>query len=430
MKTSRPLHALLLLSVVAPGSAAAADFQVVYQFVGSPDGAWPTTPVSFGADGAIYGTTPCGSSTETAGVAFRITRNQGAPGWTETVIHSFDFQTDGGNPSTGLVPDGSGNFLFATEQGGADEGGAIVELSEIDGAWSSQVVHNFAATTDGADPLSLAPAPGGSFVGGALGGPNGGRGGGDVFSLVPPQPGSSSWTVTALYGFQGGSTDGLVPEGAPLARRSGAVLGTTAFCGPTQNGIVYRLTQDSADGAWHEHVLHYFSGVPDGTVPYSSLVSDNQGHFFGTTEQGGSPGCRREQGCGTVFELTAPRPGQPGWKEQLIYAFAAGPVATDGSIPMAGLIRDRKTGVLYGTTEQGGIKCSGAGCGTVFSLSPPAKGQTVWTESVLHFFDGHDGAKPEAPLTAGRDGWLYGTTVGEHYCVTDKGMGDVFRIKL
>jgi uncharacterized repeat protein (TIGR03803 family) len=239
-----------------------------------------------------------------------------------------------------------------------------------------------------------------------------------------------SWTLTAVYGFRAGTTDGEYPQGAPLPGRSDAVLGTTMFGGPTQNGIAYRVAPDGVDGAWQEHVLHYFSGIPDGAVPHSSLVSDEHGHFFGTTEQGGNSGCRHEQGCGTVFELTAPRPGQPGWKEQVIYAFAAGPVTTDGSIPMAGLIRDRKTGVLYGTTVQGGIDCGDAGCGTVFSLTPPAEGQTAWTESVLHFFDGHDGAKPEAPLTAGRDGWLYGTTVGEHYCVTDKGMGDVFRIKL
>ena len=49
------------------------------------------------------------------------------------------------------------------------------------------------------------------------------------------------------------------------------------------------------------------------------------------------------------------------------------------SISQLIMIADEQ-GALYGTTQSGGI----GGAGTVFKLTPPAKGQTTWTESVLY----------------------------------------------
>ena len=64
---------------------------------------------------------------------------------------------------------------------------------------------------------------------------------------------------------------------------------------------------------------------------------------------------------------------------------------SDGKNPVADLIAD-KEGALYGTTEIGGVSgCTNSlanpnHCGTVFKLTPPAKGQTAWTETVLYSF--------------------------------------------
>jgi hypothetical protein len=41
-------------------------------------------------------------------------------------------------------------------------------------------------------------------------------------------------------------------------------------------------------------------------------------------------------------------------------------------------------GVLYGVASQGG----GGGYGAIFTLTPPAKGQTDWTETILYAFPG------------------------------------------
>ncbi len=70
------------------------------------------------------------------------------------------------------------------------------------------------------------------------------------------------------------------------------------------------------------------------------------------------------------------------------------------------------------------------GNGTVFKLTPPAAGQTAWTNSVLHDFgktsDGFtgDGAGPQGALVMDSAGALYGTTAAGG----TGGLGTVFRL--
>jgi uncharacterized repeat protein (TIGR03803 family) len=90
---------------------------------------------------------------------------------------------------------------------------------------------------------------------------------------------------------------------------------------------------------------------------------------------------------------------------KVLYNFAGYP--TDGGQPAAGLVMDT-AGNLYGTTLYGGSNntCSANGiqCGTVFKLD--SKG----AETVLHNFNGPDGANPYGNLILGAKGDLYGTT--------------------
>ena len=161
-------------------------------------------------------------------------------------------------------------------------------------------------------------------------------------------------------------------------------------------------------------VLYSFQGGADGAYPYGALVADAQGALYGTTVDGGLLGCSTglfTGSCGTVFKLTPPGTGQTAWTETILYSFAGG---ADGANPYANLIFD-KHGALYGTTQYGGggAGCPTGGCGTVFMLTPPAAGQTAWTETVLYSFPGSNGgiARPTSGLifdTA--QGRLYGTT--------------------
>ena len=68
--------------------------------------------------------------------------------------------------------------------------------------------------------------------------------------------------------------------------------------------------------------------------------------------------------------------------ETELYSFKGG---NDGANPEAPLTLGGQ-GALFGTTEYGG----NVGEGTVYKLTPPAAGQTQWTETILYNFTGKD----------------------------------------
>jgi uncharacterized repeat protein (TIGR03803 family) len=127
-------------------------------------------------------------------------------------------------------------------------------------------------------------------------------------------------------------------------------------------------------------------------------------------------------GWGSVYQLV---PGAGGvWTETVLYSFNPINVPGDGASPQAGLVLS-SSGVLYGTTTFGGTSDDG----TVFELLPKAGGGP-WTEKVLYSFTGSavspvDGAEPEAGLFLNTtSGVLYGTT----YAGGTAGFGTVFQV--
>jgi uncharacterized repeat protein (TIGR03803 family) len=122
---------------------------------------------------------------------------------------------------------------------------------------------------------------------------------------------------------------------------------------------------------------------------------------------------------GTVFELQRGSDGS--WKEIVLHSFG-GP---DGADPSAGLVFD-SSGILYGTTAQGGgCVYLTNGCGVVFKLKPNLDG--TWKESVIYRFRGGslDGATPLANLIFDGAGNLYSTASYGG----PGGAGDVFELK-
>jgi uncharacterized repeat protein (TIGR03803 family) len=110
----------------------------------------------------------------------------------------------------------------------------------------------------------------------------------------------------------------------------------------------------------------------------------------------------------------------------VLHSFTGG---ADGQALLAGVTINR-SGDLLGTTVSGGNMegICGAGCGTVFRLS--YKG-SVWTFTPLYAFHGiTDGWQPNAGVTIGPDGNLYGTTDlggGGDQCFW--GCGTVFKLQ-
>jgi uncharacterized repeat protein (TIGR03803 family) len=94
----------------------------------------------------------------------------------------------------------------------------------------------------------------------------------------------------------------------------------------------------------------------------------------------------------------------------VLFGFPASGENPSGANPETGLVAG-PDGSLYGTTIYGGT--SNCNCGTVFRLTPPGPGQTAWTQTVLHSFQGYpnDGEAPLASLTVDSQGNIYGTTL-------------------
>ncbi len=154
-------------------------------------------------------------------------------------------------------------------------------------------------------------------------------------------------------------------------------------------------------------MIHNFTGIADGGLPYSGLILDAKGNLYGTAAIGGGGRCFRFiKGCGVVFELSKSTNGN--WNETVLHPFAGG----DGNWPDGPLVFDA-AGNLYGTTFEGGgdLKdCPLTACGGVYKLSPSSGG--TWTETLLYSFHGSDGAFPESGFVLDAAGNLYGTTAG------------------
>lgn len=210
---------------------------------------------------------------------------------------------------------------------------------------------------------------------------------------------SQAQTLDVLYSFTGGM-DGGVPYSGLVRDAKGNFYGTTSVGGAHNYGAVFELTE-----AGKESVLYSFTGGVDGAFPLAGLVEDGAGNLYGTANTGGV-------GYGTVFELNA-KTG----KLKVLHTFAGG---TDGAYPYLGALVLDGARNLYGTTVYGGSSTcgSGNGCGTVFKLD------TNNTETILHVFEGgEDGSFPYAGLVGDAAGNFYGTTNAGA-----SGFGTVFKL--
>jgi uncharacterized repeat protein (TIGR03803 family) len=213
-----------------------------------------------------------------------------------------------------------------------------------------------------------------------------------VFELTPAG-GKTGWTTTVLHGFGGD----YIPSGLTQAP-DGTLYGTTLFGGTAGHGDVYALSPPPPGlKKWKFTELYSFTGGADGNEPVGAPILDGSGALYGATSGGDSE-------KGTVFKLTPPAPGGKRWALTVLSDFGEG-----GSNPQGRVVMDRN-GVLYGTTLNGGDR----NLGTVFAVSPPAAGQSQWTETVLHSFldSAGDGCWPRAGVILDSAGALYGTTIG------------------
>jgi uncharacterized protein (TIGR03437 family) len=463
-----------VFSLTPPKSAGGSWTEaLLYNFTGGSDGGTPTD-LAIGNGGVLYGTTQNGGSCSACGVVFSLTPPSGGPPgaaslWTENVIYTFTGGS-GGTASPANLTIGAGGVIYGTAAGGNADGGAVFSLTpptSPSGVWVEALLYSFPA--GGVGPSALAIGGGGVLYGATTYGGTAGTallcnflpsGCGTVFSLTPPASPGGAWTAATLYSFTG-RNDGAYPAGVAIG--SGGVLYGVGSNGGSSggggNGVVFALTppgKQSGSGAWTESVLYSGGSTANlaigaGGVLYavirsspisssysvvsltlsaggawtantlysftagftadfgSSLAVGPGGALFGTTANGGAAN------AGTVYSVTPPAGSGGQWTGTTLYTFMGGPAPSD----MVAGLTIASSGVLYGVTSGGGTGSCPGGCGTIFSLTPPASSGGNWTESVLYMFSGgSDGAYPMGSLTIGAGGVLYGTTGGTVFSLT------------
>jgi len=147
--------------------------------------------------------------------------------------------------------------------------------------------------------------------------------------------------------------------------------------------------------------LYSFADKGDGAAPFGGLTLGTDGNFYGTTYNGGFGNPR----YGTVFKMTS------SGGLVTLYSFTDD---KDGATPFSPPV-EGTDGNFYGTTSPWN---GAAGSGAIYKITPSGN------FTVLHQFNGTDGAIAVAPLTLGTDGNFYGTTIYGG----PNGNGNVFRI--
>jgi uncharacterized repeat protein (TIGR03803 family) len=234
------------------------------------------------------------------------------------------------------------------------------------------------------------------------------QGCGTVFKM------SRKGTLTTLHSFD--STDGGGPAPGLLLANDGNFYGTTVFGGANFNcsrgcGTVFRITAEGALATLYNFC--FLTNCADGEYPQAGLIQGTDGNFYGTTNEGGNPGCNAPYGCGTVFKLT------PGGTLTTLYIFNG----VDGSEPSARLIQ-AADGSLYGTTDGGGY-----GYGNVFKITSAGVFTNVYSFCAQGSGNCTDGISPYAGLVQASDATFFGTTAaGGNYSNCGEGCGTVYKL--
>lgn len=219
---------------LTPSSTGKWTKTVLHAFWG---GAVPLSDLIFDAQGALYGTTYSGGAGQ-VGFVFKLMPSANGK-WTMTILHTFDFGKDGGESQSGLIFDAAGNLYGMTCNGAGDLYGVVFKLTPgSNGKWTETVLHSFNWGSDGVYPVGdLIFDAAGNLYGVT---DDGGGGYGSVFELTPDSKGQ--WTETILHSFSG-TGDGVFPDSGPVMDAAGHLYGATPNGGANRCdcGVVYEI---------------------------------------------------------------------------------------------------------------------------------------------------------------------------------------------
>lgn len=375
------------LGIIVAPCAQAQTYTLLHAFNNAGDGAYPQAGVTLDAAGNLYGTTT-GYEQNTTSTVYKLSR--AGSGWRVSVLHTFAGGTDGAAPYAGVVFGPDGTLYGTTASGGLFNNGTVYNLRppaspclSAECPWVETILYNFTGLADGAGPwANLTFDSAGNIYSTTIAG--GTHGKGVVFELSRS---GETWTESVLYSFKGVPVDGANPESSVTFDSAGNLYGTTAMGGYQEDvGTIYELSPSQS--GWTETVLFNFNPGSSGYTPYSGVVFDPQGNFYGTTSNGGG----LENAGGTIYQM---EPSGDSWIFNVLYSFNLGP-----NQPYDTPTLDA-AGNLYGTTSGGP-----AGTGSIFELT---RGSNGWTYSNLYEF-AYQGYQPHGGVAFDHSGNLYGTT--------------------
>ena len=388
------LAVLATLLAVVP-TVQAQTYQVLYNFNGGADETYSWGGLTIDQSGHLYGTTigPLGCLAG-CGTVYKFSHE--GSGWVFSTLYAFRGGQDGTivyAPVT-IAADGS---LYGTTVGGGLIGGCsgngcgtVFRLQppatfcrSVTCPWNETVVYRFQECPSLHEPEDgVAFDRAGNMFGaptwGGLGCVDDNPGDGGVFELTPSQGG---WSYQTIYELPGGS-DGCTPVGTVMVNQAGNVFGTSNQCG---GGTVYEVSPSGS--GWNGFTLHSFEETDSGSTPWAGLISDSAGNLYGTTAYGGL------NDSGVVFELS---PSNGSYTYSVLYNFSGG----GGSLSRLSM---DTAGNLYGSQYAVGANMDGL----IFKLT---RGSSGWTFTDLHDFNGNDGSQPVGNLALDADGNLYGST--------------------
>jgi uncharacterized repeat protein (TIGR03803 family) len=349
------------------------SYEVLRKFLGSTstDGERPLASLIEGSDGALYGTTLAGGTTNN-GTVFRVKKDES----NFSILHSFTGIAGDGIEARSALTEGSDGTLYGTtERGGSNQNGTIFKLNKDGSGYS--VLHSFLGGNDGAEPIgALLEGADGLLYGTTTGGLTSH---GTIYKL---SKNGSGYAVIRKFVSP---TDASSPNAGLIQASDGLFYGTTPYGGSVGAGTIYRF---GMNGAGYK-LIRSFTGGDDGFTVLAPVLEGSDGFLYGTDNFGG------KGGWGTVFKL-----GKDGTGFVVLHSFDN----TDGqgANPQGALVQG-SDGILYGTTSSAG-KDNG---GTVFKLAIDGSGYAV-----LHSFNStyRDGRNAQSGLLLASDGALYATT--------------------
>ncbi len=206
-----------------------------------------------------------------------------------------------------------------------------------------------------------------------------------AFALLSPAPArANGYTLHTLYNFTAPdnnrhNADGTGASGVVLDGQ-GHLYGATGAGGANGDGTLFEYDLNTKTFT----VLVTFNGS-NGAYGYGGVITDGQGHLYGTTTNGGS------SNDGTIYEYDI----ASGMLTTLVSFNAA-----NGAFPV-GCVASDGQGHLYGTTPNGGSNNKGV----LFEFDLSTR-----TLTTLITFNGANGRVVQAPVILDGKGNLYGTT--------------------